>query len=91
MNVKIPEHLKKLLTLHGYANNVSLGNLTEDDVKEIERFTRSDLKSIVKPDEIPQYVGIFEKNVEGFLIFGGDKTLLFTIKRTCFEEHRVCK
>lgn len=61
----IPEHSKKLLTLHGY-NNVSLGNLTEDDVKEIERFTRSDLELIVKPDEIPHCSGFFIRTSRGF-------------------------
>lgn len=81
LNVKIPGHLKKLLTLHGYANNVSMANLSESDVTEIERFTRSDLKSIIKEDEIvAEYVGIFTSNVSGFLIFGGDKKLLFSIK-----------
>lgn len=80
LNVKIPLHLKKLLTLHGFANNVSMRNISDSDITEIERFTKNELQNIIKSDKIAEYVGLFANNIENFLIFGGEKKLLFAMK-----------
>ncbi|KAK5640763.1 hypothetical protein RI129_002643 [Pyrocoelia pectoralis] len=94
LNVKIPGHLKHLLSLHGFANNLSLGDLSDTDILEIEHFTKTQLKSVIKKEEINKYLGLFTDNTDNFVIFGGEKKLLLKIKehvnkKNSFQEKLI--
>lgn len=77
IGIEIPIYLQNILKYAGYDTFHLLSELTDDDIKSLEKFTREDLNQLLGPqDDKKDFFGIFHNNVDIFKIVPGHKKLL---------------
>lgn len=80
LNIKIPESLINILNANGFDNQVSLSEMTEQMICNIEDFARDSLSVVISDEEErKRYFGIFFKQPELFKFNPGQKVLLLKI------------
>ncbi|CAH1176652.1 unnamed protein product [Phaedon cochleariae] len=75
LKFKIPNNVKLNLELSGYGNSVTLADISDKDIKDIELFARTDLKELVP--NWNEYFGVFEEETDLFRFFPGEKVLIY--------------
>lgn len=85
--VKIPIHLKKLLIFAGFDNNLTLEDLNDDDLGQIEETARAVVPNVFRNDELFQYLDKFASCPGSFCLLPGQKKLLF--KLGLFAKNRM--
>lgn len=84
---QIPTYLKNILTLSGFDNIISLQNLDDAAIIEIERFARDQLHLFIPEDaKLEDYYNIYNNNPEMFTIVAGHKILLREIRMYSMEK-----
>lgn len=85
--IMLPDTLKKLLCLCRYDRVASLSQFDESAVAEIEEFYRYTFSKdmIGESATIENYLGIFSKNQEKFIVMSGEKKLLKKVSEMCLQ------
>lgn len=78
--ISIPTYLQNLLIINGFDTNVSLCNISDEDITEMEEFARGVMRDYIEPDEMKNFYGWFLDKKEKFQILEGHKKLLMSLK-----------
>ncbi|CAH1171175.1 unnamed protein product [Phaedon cochleariae] len=78
LRIKIPHNVKLHLALSGFGNSVSLADITDKDIQDMELFAKTDLKEIVP--NWNEYLGVFKEKIDSFRFFSGEKVLIYKMK-----------
>lgn len=81
--MRIPKYLRELLIYTGFDNIISLGELSETDINEMERFGREDLPKLLEQEKYSAFYSIYAKDVRMFKIRAGHKKLLQNLIKDC--------
>ncbi|XP_037905818.1 uncharacterized protein LOC119648249 isoform X2 [Hermetia illucens] len=74
----LPLYLKNILSINGYNHLLSLEELDETSIQEVEKFARENMKNYVPNTEA--YFYIFKKNPADFRIVSGHRKLLLKLR-----------
>lgn len=89
LGIHLPLYLKNILKYSGYDNRLSLANITEADIRDIEAFARSSLMIHLKDKKVKNYEDfyhIFSDNIENFMILPGHQKLIMAIGTMLAEK-----
>lgn len=91
---EVPLYLKNILKHSGYDNRLSLANISEKEINQIELFAKTQLKYILlKKSNVnyEEFYHLYNENIEDFIILPGHKKLLLAIGEMCAEENNKMK
>lgn len=91
---EVPLYLKNILKHSGYDNRLSLANITEKEINQIELFAKTQLKYILlKKSNVnyEEFYHLYNDNIEDFIILPGHKKFLLAIGEMCGEENNKMK
>lgn len=74
----LPVYLKNILSINGYNHLLSLEELDEQSIQDVEKFARENMKNYVPNTEA--YFYIFKENPSDFRILSGHRKLLLKLR-----------
>lgn len=80
LKINIPEELMNILIINGFSSLRLIAEMTDQDISNIETFSRENLKDIISNDRLKSYLGIFAQCPEKFIIVGGHRKILELLK-----------
>lgn len=81
---EIPRYLMQLLCYSGYDTIYALSEMNlDEDIKKLEQFARSELKSLLEAHEAREFYGIYFRNPSIFKIADGHVKLLSILTNEC--------
>lgn len=88
MQCDVPRFLRNVLRFNGFTNVVSVKEMDDDDIKDLEDFVQSDkMKTLIpKTANLEDYYGDYVGNPTSFVISRGTKKMLKEIARYCREK-----
>ena len=87
---RLPNDLKNILKISGYYNLESLNSFKSEDMEQLEKFGREELKSLIDESEYKDYFGVYHKAPEKYKLLPGYRRTLTKISeiltKTCHEK-----
>lgn len=85
MQCEVPTYLRALLELKGFNNVVSVKEMDDDDIAELETFVQSEC--IKKNADLANYCGNYCNDIKSFEISRGTRKMLKQISNYCREKY----
>lgn len=79
-NIELPDYLIRLLYYTGYDNVISLMEINNESIENMEDFAKTKLNKLLKGPERDTFFGIFTEDVNLFEVVPGHKQLLFSLR-----------
>lgn len=87
LKCSFPKYIKNLMSIRGFDNKISILELDNTDINDIENFVRDDLKTFLPENANPRdFYGLYENNKKNFKFLPGHIKLIFGFK-TCLQNN----
>ncbi|CAH1112702.1 unnamed protein product [Psylliodes chrysocephalus] len=81
LKVKIPKELKHILEINGYTLLSLIAEMTDEDVENVEKFSREVLPNLIELGQHKEYFEIFHAAPEKCTFLNGHKKLIFCLQK----------
>lgn len=86
LDLKLPNYIKNIFNFSGYDTVLSIIQISESDIKEIEKFARKDMPDLIPNDSNKsEFFGVYKDNIQTFQFIPGHRKLLLMISQKLRE------